>query len=123
MVDGKVLVQSMGRTGSQRGEAGQPRGGFPTVATAPDPQDATGSAAGVPGERDSRGGGTEEAVQAVQAGVGRGGAGLINKVGFPTVAPPAPTAAALRARQRARINAIREVDPGQWALQVSRIPG
>jgi len=41
--------------GSQRRGAGQPREAFPTVATAPGPQSATGSKAEVPAEWDSRG--------------------------------------------------------------------
>ena len=47
----------------------------------------------------------------------------MNQVGFPTVAPPARTAAALRAQRWARISAIREPDPRQWALRVRRIQG
>ena len=48
-----------------------------------------------PSECDNRG--REEGVQARKAGSELGGRVLMSRVGFPTVAPPARTAAALRA--------------------------
>ena len=52
-----------------------------------------------------------------------GRAGLMIKSDFPRLSHPARMAAALRARRRARITAIRAVDPGQWGLRGSRIQG
>ena len=45
--------------------------------------------------------------------------GIDQQVGIPTIDPPRPAAAALRAqrRRRARINAISSVDPRQWDLE------
>ena len=94
-------VQLRRRAGSDPGAgAGQPREAFPTVAAVPSPPSAAGSRAGVPEEGDSRGRGSGGKDSSGGGGIQARRAGFDEiKVGFPTVAPPARTAAALRAQR------------------------
>jgi len=81
---------------------------FPTVATVPGPQDAMGSTAGGPSERNKRGEG--------QAGEGPKWEGRDDdqKSDFTRLLPPPKRWRRYAQQQRGRIKAIRGNDPGQW---------